>query len=171
MATDLSLYGPIEIPCPNDGAAKFIDKAQKKAFLATLEEEGLAAKQGCYIFALRAGRGYCPWYVGKATKSMKQECMGSHQLQHYNAVLNRGQKGTPVMFFALPGGKKKKVPTKICAEMEEVLIQAGMYENPDLRNVQKAKTPEWGIDGVLRGKKGKPTADETSFCKMMGFDN
>lgn len=169
MATDLKLYGPFEIQCPNKGAAKFIDAEEKKAFLVVIENAGLAEKQGCYIFALRAGKGYCPWYVGKATKTMKQECMGPHQLQHYNAVLAKGNKGTPVMFFASPDENKKKVPVAICDEMEGALIQAALYENPELRNIQKAKVPAWGIDGVLRGKKGKPTNDETGFKKMMGL--
>jgi len=80
-----------------------------------------------------------------------------------------GNKGTPVMFFASPDANKKKVPTPICDEMEGALIQAALYENPDLRNVQKAKVPAWGIDGVLRGQKGKPTNAETGFKKMMGL--
>lgn len=169
MTTDLKLYGPFDILCPNHGATKFIDTQEKKAFLATIAKEGLSEKQGCYIFALRASKGFCPWYVGKATKTIKQECMGNHQLQHYNAVLSKGYKGTPVMFFALLDGTKKKVPKGICNEMEGVLIQAALYENPDLRNVQKAKVPAWGIDGVLRGKRGKPTKDEAGFKRMMGL--
>ena len=169
MATDLKLYGPFEIACPNKGAAKFIDATEKKGFLAMLDAAGLSAKQGCYIFACRAGKGFCPWYVGKATKTMRQECMGSHQLQHFNAVLSKGIKGTPVMFFVLPDGDKKKVPKAICNEIEGVLIQSALYKNPDLRNIQKASPPEWGIDGVIRGQTGKPTGDEVAFRTMMGL--
>lgn len=169
MATDLKLYGPFAIQCPNNGAARFIDSPQKKAFLADIANAGLAEKQGCYIFALRVARGFVPWYVGKATKSIKQECMGTHQLQHYNAVLSKGKMGTPVMFFALPDGNKKKVPKSICDEMEGVLIQSALYKNPDLRNVQKAKVPAWRIDGVLRSKHGRPTKTEARFKKMMGL--
>ena len=130
MATDLKLFGPIEIPCPNNGAAKFIDAPEKKEFLAQVAKAGLEEKQGCYIYALRAAKGFCPWYVGKATKTMRQECMGTHQLQHYNAVLSKGNKGTPVMFFVVLEGNKKKVPKAICDEIESVLIQAALYENP-----------------------------------------
>lgn len=169
MATDLKVFGPLEIPAPDVGATKFIDAPEKKRFLAEVNRRGWADKQGCYIFGLRAAKGYCPWYVGKATKSMRQECMGTHQLQHYNAVLAKGGKGTPVMFFIMPDGNKNKVPKAICDEMEGVLIQAALYENPGLRNVQKAKVPEWGIDGVLRGKTGQPTNEEVAFRKMMGL--
>ena len=59
-------------PC---GSAKQIGKVEKEAFLKTLDSLNLSTKQGRYIFALRAAKGYCPWYVGKATKSMRQECM------------------------------------------------------------------------------------------------
>ncbi len=30
-------------------------------------------ERGCYVFAIRTGRGTTPVYVGKATKSFKQE--------------------------------------------------------------------------------------------------
>ena len=169
MATDLKLFGPYEVDCPKGGPVKFIDKNEKKAFLGALDEDGISSKQGCYIFALRAGKGYCPWYIGKATKSMRQECMGTHQLQHYNAVLSKGKKGTPVMFFLVPDGMKKMVPKKICDEIESVLIQSAMYENKEIRNIQKTKEPAWGIDGVIRGEKGKPTKSEAAFSRMMGL--
>jgi hypothetical protein len=165
MTTELEIYGPIEIVCPT----KFIDKNEKREFLECLDAEGISMKQGCYIFALRAGKGYCPWYVGKSTKSFKTECMEAPKLQHYNAVLSKGGWGTPVMFFAAPKGQKNKVPKNICDEMEGFLIQSALYENPELRNVQKAKVPEWGIDGVIRGGQGQPTKSEVGFRKMMGL--
>lgn len=169
MTTNLKIVGPFTIHCPKNGAAKFIDAAEKREFLQAISSAGVGEKHGCYIFATRAGQGFCPWYVGKATKGMSQECMGNHQLQHYNAVLAKGEKGTPVMFFAVHHGTRKKVPAAICGEMEEVLIQAALYENPELRNVQKARVPVWGIDGVIRGRKGKPTRHEKCFKKMMGL--
>jgi hypothetical protein len=169
MATDLHLYGPFVIPISKGGVAKFIDKNEKKQFLDQLLDQGIASKQGCYVFALRAAKGYCPWYIGKATKSFKQECMGSHQLQHYNAVLSKGKKGTPVMFLVAPTGNKNKVPKKVCDDIESMLIQSALYENPELRNIQKAKVPAWGIDGVVRGRKGKPRKGESAFGLMMGL--
>ena len=170
MATELKLFGPYEVKCPSGGPVKFIDKNEKKAFLEVLDDESVSSKQGCYIFALRAGKGFSPWYIGKATKSMRQECMGTHQLQHYNAVLSKGKKGTPVMFFVAPEGTKKKVPRKICDEIESMLIQSAMYENDEIRNIQKTKEPAWGIGGVIRGGKGKTSKSEAAFSKMMGLD-
>ena len=169
MATDLIVYGPYEVPFDDSGASKYIDTPQKKQFLQLIKDEGLSEKQGCYVFALRAGKGHKPWYIGKATKTIRQECAGQHQLQHYNAVLSKGKKGTPVMFLVLPRDGLKKVPKNICDEMESVLIQSALIKNPEIRNVQKAKVPEWGIDGVLRGKKGQPTKRASTFRKMLGL--
>ncbi len=95
--------------------------------------------------------------------------MGTHQLQHFNAVLSKGIKGTAVMFFVAPKDNKKKVPKKICDEIESMLIQSALYENPLLRNIQKTKVPAWGIDGVVRGRKGKPRKSESAFRRMMGI--
>lgn len=169
MITDLKLYGPIEIECKIDRAVKYIDNAEKKNFLIDLDDADLSMKQGCYVFAIRAGRGFCPWYVGKATKSFRQECMTSHKLHNYNAVLSGGRKGTPVMFFVCPDGNKNKVSKKVCDEMESTLIQAALYQNLDLRNIQKKKLRVWGISGVLYSKKGKPSKSASAFRTMMGL--
>ncbi|MBI3850984.1 MAG: hypothetical protein HY298_12010 [Verrucomicrobia bacterium] len=148
---------------------KHIDQAHVKAFWHQDDAQLVAPKQGCYIFALRASKGYCPWYVGKATNSMRQECLGPHQLKLYNEVLFDGRKGTPVMFFVVPDAAKNKVPKTICDEIETLLIQSAYCENPELKNSQKKKLPKWIIKGVVRGGKGKRTLLQQVFRKMMGI--
>ncbi|MCA9774808.1 MAG: hypothetical protein KC466_20475 [Myxococcales bacterium] len=171
MTMNLAIHGPIEVPfeVPNGRGVKHIDKDQKKAFLASLDDAGLASKQGCYIFAIRASRGYRPWYVGKATRSLRQECMQPGKLNHYNAALSKILKGTPVMFFVAPDGRKNKVSESVCEEMETFLIQSAYFMNPDIRNIQKKKVPEWKIRGVLRSGRGKPTVVEQAFRTMLGL--
>ncbi|QYY36868.1 hypothetical protein [Ruficoccus sp. ZRK36] len=129
----------------------------------------MAGKQGCYVFALKAGRGHKPWYVGKATKSMYQECLSLDKLNKYNEVLFKGNKGTPVLFFIVLGGNKKKVPKGDIDEMEPFFIQNALTKNPDLTNIQKANVPAWTVKGVVRGGRGKPKPNTTSFRKMMGI--
>ena len=171
MATDLRVYEPIDVPFKSGkGNSKIIDKPQKKEFLTRLNQAGLSDKQGCYVFALRAGPGYCPWYVGKATVSMRQECMSAHPLHQYNAVLFDGQKGTPVMFVVALDGNKSKVPAKTCGEIETFLIRSAYCENHLLRNTQNKKKPKWSIDGVVRSNRGKPTGIAQVIKKMMGLD-
>jgi len=43
--------------------------------------------RGGYIFAIRAGKGFTPWYVGQAKKSFKQEIFTPHKKDIYNCVL------------------------------------------------------------------------------------
>jgi hypothetical protein len=170
MAIDLIICDPIEIDIlDKTKPVKHIDGGEKSAFLEKLNEHGLASKNGCYIFALKAGKGYSPWYVGKATKSMKQECMALASMRHYNAVLANGDKGTPVMFFVVPEGAKNKVGKNVCDDIETFLIQSAYKANPALRNIQKTKVPEWSIKGLVRSGQGRPTKTEESFKTMMGL--
>lgn len=171
MAKDLTTYGPIDIPClkAKAGNGKHIERSHVDEFWSKKEASELEAKQGCYIFALRAARGFKPWYVGKATKSFKQECFQPHKLGHYNKVLFEGRKGTPVMFFVAPKERLKKVGSKVCDEIETYLIQAAYVANSEIRNKQKAKTPDWTIAGVVRRNRGKVSAKAQQFRTMLGI--
>ena len=168
--TILEVYGPIEIPHDGQeaGSTKRISRSLAKEFWAQNDAKPLAKKQGCYIFSLRAGKGFSPWYVGKAGKSFEQECFTDHKIGHYNEVLWHGKKGKPVMFFVAHSGSKKKIPAGIIKEMEEYLIQSAVYKNPELCNIKQTKTPEWGISGIIRGGKGRRTAIASTFKAMMG---
>ena len=170
MASNLEIVGPMRIQfcSQKTGSAKRINKADVAGFWNANESQTVAHKQGCYVFALRVGRGFTPWYVGQAKKSMKQECFGPHQLHHYNGVLFKGKKGTPVMFFVVLSGKKK-VAAKTIADMERFLTQTAFYKNPDLSNVQNTKNlPVWSIKGVLRADRGRPSKQAENIPKTDG---
>ncbi|HRK04437.1 MAG TPA: hypothetical protein PLW14_04995 [Chlorobiota bacterium] len=171
MATDLEIYGPVPIPYQRNGrgSAKQIGKNEAKEFWECEQACEISNKQGCYVFALKAGRGYRPWYVGKATKSMRQECTGLHQLSHYNEVLFKGNKGTPVLFFVVPGGNKVKVSKTIVDEIETFLIQTVLTKHPEIQNIQKTNLPKWTVKGVVRGGRGKRKQNASDFRKMMGL--
>ena len=72
------------------------------------------------------------------------------------------------MFFVAPADKKKAVPSITCGEIETFLIQAAFAENPDIKNRQQTKIPDWTIKGVIRPEQGQPTKVEQAFKKMMG---
>lgn len=129
----------------------------------------LKMQVGCYVFAVRAGGGFTPLYVGKTTKCFEKECFTDHKLKHYNYGLAPYQKGTPVMFFVTYPAKKGKVNASDIADLEDFLIQVGRTINPDLRNIKGIKEPTWGIKGVIRGGKGKANASEKDFCKVFGL--
>jgi len=129
----------------------------------------LKTKVGCYVFAVRAGKGSTPLYVGKTTNGFERECFTDHKINHYNYALAPYQKGTPVMFFAVYPAKKGKINSADISDLEDFLIQVGRRINPDLRNIRGAKEPTWAIKGVIRGGKGKPNDAETNFRSLFGL--
>lgn len=168
MATDLLVYGPFEINYNENGKSKRIESEHALMFWDSPETSCLRRKCGCYIFATRAGRGFTPWYVGKASKGFAQEAFTDHKLKHYNKPLFTRRKGNPVLFFIAPPNKKNKVPSKDLDHMEKELIQYAVQKNPDLCNVQNTKNlPQWSIQGVIRSPRGKPPVSASVFKTMM----
>jgi hypothetical protein len=169
--TKLIVFGPYSIPYDgNDkGTSKQITKDNAKSFWEQKEVKKVSMKQGCYIFALKVGRGFTPWYVGKATKNFKQEALHSTKLNHYNEVIFKGNKGTPVIFLVAKSAHLITIPNKQIDEVETFLIQTAYYKNPKLKNKQKANDPSWNIAGVVRGGKGKTAVNARQFKLMLNL--
>ena len=167
--TELVVYGPFKVPydSPGRGTSKRIGRNHAKVFWDSKEMQTIRSKQGCYIFALAASGGYQPWYVGKASKTLKQEALHDHKLVYYNQVIYKGRKGKPVLFFVARSGAAKKIPKAQLDDLETYLIQSAVYKNPDLKNKQKTKTPLWSIKGVIRGGRGKAPENANRFKSMM----
>lgn len=113
------------------------------------EANYLAAERGCYVFAMR-NRGLTPIYVGKATRTFKQEVFNKPNLHKYHNGFSNYAIGTPVMYFVVPQKTKGPANAKHIGELEDFLIQAGVAKNPDLQNVRGTQQPKWNIQGVLR---------------------
>lgn len=168
----LCLEGPFPVPFEKaaKGNAKHVRLEHGREFWRSPGMEAFKSKQGCYIFATRAAKGFRPWYVGKAAKGFQKEVFTSHKLTKYNKALFKGAKGTPVIFFVMREGNACKLSAKVIGDMEKFLIQTALEKNPDLSNVQNTRnTPKWGIRGVVRGGKGKPRANAKMFRNMMGL--
>lgn len=172
MTTNLEIFGPIELPyqAQESGSAKHIGRDEVRTFWESDDAIAIAEKQGVYVFALRAARGFRPWYIGKTTRNMKEECLQHHKLAHYNEVLFEARKGTPVLFFVVPGGTKKKVSEATIDEMETFFIQTVLTRHPEIQNIQKTNLPSWTVKSVVRGGKGRPKKNAVQFRKMMGLD-
>jgi hypothetical protein len=123
----------------------------------------LAEEVGCYVFAIRAGGGLNPIYVGKATKTFKQETFNSGNRNKYSDGFSEYAKGTPIMYFVVHPPQRGRTNEKQIAEIEDFLIQAGVAKNPDLQNVRGANRPDWSIKGVVRGGVGKRSTAEVEF--------
>ena len=64
-----------------------------------LGAEGLRYACGCSVFAMRAGKGIRPWYVGLAQRSSFQtECFTPDKKVKYQQVLAK-RSGTPLLYF------------------------------------------------------------------------
>ncbi|MCA9279289.1 MAG: hypothetical protein H6815_08310 [Phycisphaeraceae bacterium] len=170
MATDLHVVGPLELPCVQNGIKKRIERQDCQYFWHNQTAESLYYKQGCYIFAMRAGKGFKPWYVGKAGKGFGQEIFSHHKLEIYNSAIFKSSRGTPVVFFVTPMGNHRKVPQNELKHMEKELTLYALDKNPRLCNVQNTKNlPRWTIRGVIRSGKGRASRPSIQFKKMMGM--
>jgi len=155
----------IELYCPdfwskNQKATKYKEKATK-----------YKDSCGCYVFALGAGRGTTPIYVGKTAKSFEKECFTLHKIYHYNRALSQVARGKPVMFLVVLERAKGKVNQQAIAEAELFLIQSALERNPNLSNSRNTKKVErWGIEGVIRSSgKGRIAGAAREFRNALGL--
>lgn len=128
--------------------------------------EYLANERGCYVFAVRAGGGLTPIYVGQATKTFKQETFNPNNRHKYHDGFSEYGKGTPVMFFVVHPNQKGRTNEREIAQIEDFLIQIGVAKNPRLQNVRGAQRPTWSIQGVVRSGKGKRSDAEQTFRQL-----
>ncbi|GAB5453189.1 MAG: hypothetical protein Hals2KO_35170 [Halioglobus sp.] len=163
----LTVHGPHDIPCYTGKAGRAINTDGIPMFWE--KHKPLASHKGCYVFGIRAGRGYTPIYVGKATKSFRQECFTYHKLSHYHRCLIDYARGTPVMFFVVLPSSRGRTNNSVISDVEGYLIALGETANPRLSNVQGRSNEKWGIRGVVRGGKGKTNSAVSDFKTMMGL--
>jgi hypothetical protein len=166
MAAIFRVHGPFKIPrkgktnrCIEPGCPDFWKNPKV----------GLLAKEcGCYLFAIRAAKGYRPVYVGKTKNSFEKECFAFHKIAaHYQSALDG--KGTPVMFLLAMGRRKGPINKRAIGQVESFLIQNAVAKNHRLSNVQGTKQEKWEITGVIRGGKRKVSAAARLFRKAMGL--
>src|SRR6267142_820133 len=143
MATTFEVHGPFEVPCYLGKAGRTITSDQVGEFWH--DNPGMVSKRGCYVFGIRAGKGYTPGYVGRATKNFKQEAFAPQKLAKYQQFLADYKKGTPVLFLVTAPVRKGKPNVAHIAEVEDFLIQVALAANPNILNVKGTKAEQWGI--------------------------
>ena len=165
MPTTFKVQGPFGIPCYKGKAGRTVTPEAIRVFWG--DHAALASERGCYVFGIRAGKGFALGYVGKATKSFRQEGFAPHKLAKYQQFLADYVKGTPILFFVVAPAKKGKVNSKDIAALENFLIQKGVDANPELLNVKGTQQEKWAIQGVIRARQGKPTEAARAFKRIM----
>lgn len=167
MSTQFKVYGPFDVPLKNGKAYDYIriDCPEFWRMYPTHKK-----RKGCYVFAIRASRGFRPCYVGKTKRSFHKEVFTSHKIaQHYTPTLANTRKGTPVMFFVVAPSGQGRPNQKMISDLERFLIQVGVAKNQKLSNIQNRQEAQWGIKGVIRGGGGNTTDDEKKFKTMMAI--
>ncbi len=132
--------------------------------------EELKLSCGCYVIATRAGKGYTPWYVGKANKtSLISEAFNASNINKLNETFAHIN-GTPVVFFlplltqrgdkfarptSTPGGRKS------INFLENWLIASALQKNSNLINQKQTRfVRELHVRGLFNARQGE--ADDHS---------
>jgi hypothetical protein len=149
-----TVSGPHLVPVYLGNAGRIVRANEGTQFFTS--HPAYATHRGVYVFAIKAGRGYTPQYVGKATKSFGQECFQPHKLAKCNEALADYAKGSLVLFLLSVQAQKGAPPTAEIGSLEDFLIQTGVSVNPDILNVRGTKQASWVIKGLIRSSAGKP---------------
>jgi hypothetical protein len=171
-------YGPVEIPRDESGLV-FIDPSTARQFWDAADELdfGLSTACGCYIFAVRAGKGVRPWYVGRAVnQAFKKECLTDHKVNKYNSVLSK-QKGTPLIYFyarMTASGDKFCKPTvnkyHDTEFLEKHLIGLAFHKNSYLLNRNNLKIlRDIYVPGLFNTKKGTLPVAAAQLRRVLGI--
>lgn len=159
--------GPFAVPVEALGAGRVIADDLGPFWDEAAE---IADARGCYVFAMRAGQGIVPWYVGKATKSFRQEVFADHKVaKKYTRVLAQYLKGTPVVFFVVHPAGKGAVNRSMIGAIESYLISVAWNKNEELLNIQLLPEYDWSIHGVIRSGKGHPSSDAKQLSACLGL--
>jgi hypothetical protein len=163
---DFDIAGPFELS--RHGQKQIITKQSLKELKPELEEweSGLSDACGCYVFAIRAGKGYTPYYIGQASKrTIADEALNPSNREKYNEVLGYGR-GRPMLFvlpMRTPKGKFRKrsqADGKLPAMnfLERWLITTAIQKNPNIVNNKETRFLR-GIHvvGLLNATRGEST--------------
>lgn len=159
---EFEVRGPFEIPFYQAKSGCRIVRAEEgREFFKT--HSVWAKRRGCYVFAMRAGRGMTPTYVGKATKTFAQECFTADKLGKCNQTLADYQRGTLIVFLVAAPSRRGRPAEKQIELLEDFLIQTGVAANDRLLNVRGTKQARWSLRGIIRGGRGKPSRSAQHF--------
>ncbi len=182
---DYIISGPHVIPTKRiSKGVKHLDfskEAVDKFWKDEKDRTGLPidAACGCYIYGIRAGKGFTPWYVGQAKVSFDRQLFSLHKYQkffeHYEAI----HKGTPVVMLIIRQTSKGKIEgvkiSKAEADwVEDYLTRRALDKNPRLLNEQNTRYfTTVRIPGIhnlsAKTPSDKALATMLSMAKPFGF--
>ena len=172
-------FGPFTVPAtqaPNDQRTLDMQASQVQEFWKEVESTvtGLSEACGCYIFAIRAGPGITPWYVGRSTTAFKRECFQPGKKVIYQEAYNEVRRGSPVLVLVArmtEGGKfsRGRLALREAEFVERVLMHRAWSRNPKLKNVSGlGLARELRIPGLLNSGPGAPSDGARLLRRTLG---
>ena len=165
-------YGPFKMP----RAGGDIDDEKKHYFWKLIESKhpSLSNAVGCYIFVLKAAKGYKPWYVGKTDKaSFAHETWNDRNLRNYGRIV-REHKGLPMLFLIAkltPSDRFQKPTTRKGAgsitALEKMLIASCFQRNNLLLNKKSIKYHTMQVPGYLNESPGARTKEAKALAQLL----
>lgn len=163
----LEVEGPFEVSYwTNNRGTKSIDAVHGREFFDV--NEWLIERRGCYIFAIRGGRGLRAVYVGKATKGFGQEVFAVGKLNKYNSALCTWDHGRPVLLFVMTPPRITSGP--LITDVEEYLIRSVKRVWPDILNKHHTGPDSWDISGVTADHAGRRSQPEQVLAQLLKLD-
>lgn len=176
---NFDVLGPFEIA--RYGEEGLITNASRTTLVDTLEGEvsGLSEARGCYVFAVRAGRGYTPCQVGQACKRpIAKEALSAGNRTKFNEVLRALGRGTPILFViplltasgeirntAISDGGLDEVDF-----LERWLIASALAKNPDLIDSPRTRSMRHvRVPGIFNSRTGRPTQASGELRRTLGL--
>jgi hypothetical protein len=182
------VFGPFSIPFEisrrgrGGRPKKIISKKTASEFwkeiAASVGHAHLASKKGCYVFAMSAGRGSMPWYVGKAEKNqrtLKHEVFHEDKRRKYNGVLKKSRRRTPHMFLLVRTQQQGRLGEAV-DELETLLVWMAAHRNGHLINKKKRGTHpaklvrisrQLAIKNLVNASRGQPNESARRFELLM----
>ena len=173
IPTKIISKGVKHLDLSNDAVEEFWEREKEKTGLPIDEAVG------CYIYAIRAGKGITPWYVGQAKKSFYKEVFSPDKYRKYKEHYEGIKKGTPVVLLVIRQTPKGKIENVKIAEteanwVEDYLIRRALDKNPHLLNKQKTQHFTTVRIPGIHNASAKTPADKAlitalSMAKPFGF--
>lgn len=154
---------------------KIIDK-NKFNEQVKIKNSDLQKAKGVYVFALKHGQNYTPYYIGQTTKSgLLQESLNPGNLKKYDKCLGECVNMKPVMIYIVYLTPKNAVSKKqhpkakdLYNWLEAYMIMLGVQKNQKLVNGKKVKyLNSVVVPGLLNSPQGKPSDPATILRKTL----
>ncbi len=142
-----------------------------------IEEEenkpGLRNASGCYIFSIKHGNNFKPWYVGKAEKTrFSTEVFNKRNQKMCRDILKKPGK---INLFLLPkltptGRFARPQPSRHIQHLEVHLISWALKRNENLSNVHYATIfRELEVPGLFNDGPGQPPLEVQDLKHTLGL--